>query len=86
MARLSDLQRKAGDESRIKQYASLTILLETLDAFVLNKNENGVTLTAYIHLMKQEFKSTSIFELTQPLGNWLCSLPKGIWNDKTNKR
>lgn len=86
MARLRDLQKKVSGDSKIKQYAALTILLETLDAFVLKKNENEIILTAYVHLMKQEFKSISILELLQPLGKWLCGLPKGVWNDKANKQ
>lgn len=82
MAKLRDLQRKVEVDARTKQYAASTILLETLDTFVLTKTDKGVKLVAYLQMFKQEFNCESVFDLAQPLGNWLCSLPKGVWNEK----
>ena len=82
MARLRDLQRQVGVDAKIKHFAASTTLLETLDSFVLTKTEKGIKLVAYLGLFKQEIHCDNIFELVQPLGSWLCSLPKGVWNNK----
>lgn len=86
MARVSDLRRKVDSGSRVRQLAATSMLLETLDAYELKKTDQGISLTAYIHLYKKEFTTTDLFNLAQPLGEWLCSLPKGIWTDKINKQ
>lgn len=82
MAKLRDLQRKVEVDARTRQCAASTILLETLDTFVLTKTEKGVKLVAYLQLFKQEFNCDTVFDLVKPLGDWLCSLPKGVWSDK----
>ena len=82
MARLRDLQRQAGVDARTKHFAASTLLLETLEVFSLTKTEKGVKLIAYLGMFKQEFNLKSIFDIAQPLGEWLCSLPKGVWNEK----
>lgn len=82
MARLRDLQRQVGVDARTKHFAASMFLLETLDTFVLTKTDKRIKLTAYLGMFKQEFNLNSIFDIAQPLGDWLCSLPKGVWDDK----
>jgi len=79
MARLRDLQRQVNTDSRTKYFTASTALLETLDSFVLTKTDKGIKLIAYVGLFKQEFNLDSIFNLSQPLGERLCTLPKGVW-------
>jgi len=85
MARLRDLQRKVTVDARTKHFAASTALLETLDTFSLTKTDKGVKLVAYLGVFKQEFNLSSVFDIAQPLGDWLCSLPKGVWDDKRIK-
>jgi hypothetical protein len=82
MARLRDLQKKVNVDAKIKYFAASTSLLETLDSFALTKTDKGVKLIACLGMFKQEFNLNSVFDIAQPLGDWLCSLPKGVWNDK----
>lgn len=82
MARVSDLQRKVNVDARTKYFAASTSLLETLDSFALTKKDKGIKLIAYLGMFRQEFDLSSVFDIAQPLGDWLCSLPKGVWNDK----
>jgi hypothetical protein len=80
MARISQYQRKVTGDEKEKLYAILFLLLVACDLYILTKKEEGVRLVAYLGLFSKEFNVKSEFELTQKLGDWLCSLPKGVWN------
>lgn len=86
MARLRDLQRKVDGDAKIKAMASLTVMLEVLDAFRLTKKDDNITLNAYIHMYSKEFTADDLFSLAQPLGDWLCFLPAEIWDEKKLKK
>jgi len=82
MLRLRDLQRQVSVDARTKECAALMLLLETVDIFQLSKTEKGVFLTVYVQLFKHNLTGNSLFDLIKPLGDWLCSLPKGVWSGK----
>ena len=80
MPGIRQLKRKAGSDEKQKALAALFMVLVTLDSYSLVKVEGqNVRLTAYIGVFKNEFTVQSEFDLTQILGDWLCSLPKGVW-------
>ncbi len=82
MPRVSDLQRRAGVDARTKGCAALMLMLNAVDVFQLSKTDKGVVLTVYVQLFKHTLSGNTLFDLEQPLGDWLCSLPKGVWNEK----
>ena len=83
MPRASDLRRKGANSERLKSFAAATLLISILDAFFLQKSEdNTVKLTAFMGHTQKEFTAPELLDLAQPLGDWLMSLPKDIWNDK----
>ncbi|MDH8700844.1 putative xylose isomerase-like sugar epimerase [Dysgonomonadaceae bacterium PH5-43] len=86
MARISRVKRNSrADEERTKACAALFLLLITLDGYCLSKvNEKEVSLRVFIEIFSNEFKAKDELGLIKPLGDWLCSLPKGIWDNKKN--
>jgi hypothetical protein len=88
MARISKIKRGVveGDE-RLKSYSALLGELVVLDNYrLIKETDASVKLTACISIFKKDFSAKDEFGLIQPLGNWLCSLPKGIWDDKEIKK
>lgn len=79
MPGIKQLKREVRGNSKERALAALFLLLVTLDCYSLIKQDN-VRLTAYLGVFKKEFVEQSEFELTQKLGDWLVSLPKGVWN------
>jgi hypothetical protein len=85
MASINEIKRKVSVDrmKRLTCFASLSALMDVLDAFEFKRNDNGeTTLIAYIALFKTEIKGQNVWEFAQPLGDWLIKLPKSIWNDK----
>ncbi len=86
MPGINQLKRKSFGDEKQKALAALFMLLVTLDNYVLVKQEaikeRAVKLLAYKGIFKKEFEVQSEFDLTQKLGDWLCSLPKGVWENK----
>jgi len=86
MPSVKELQRmamkKQPPENRIEYLAALFALLIVCDNYILTKKDNGIKLIVYKNILSHEFNVANEFELTQPLGDWLVSLPKGIWEEK----
>jgi len=59
--------------------AALFSLLSVIDGFVMTKNDSGIKLKAYKNIFNKDFEGNKITDFAQPLGDWLVSLPKGIW-------
>ena len=86
MPSVKELQRmamkKQSPENKIEYLAALFTLLIVCDNYILTKKDNGLKLVVYKNILSQEFNVPNEFDLTQPLGDWLVSLPKGIWEEK----
>jgi hypothetical protein len=84
MPKISKIKRGVVEsDARLKSYASVLGLLVVLDSYRLIKEiDTSVKLTACINIFKKDFSAKDEFGLIEPLGNWLCALPKGIWDDK----
>jgi len=74
--------KKQPPENRIEYLAALFSLLIVCDNYILTKKDNGIKLIVYKNILSQEFNVTNEFELTKPLGEWLVSIPKGVWDVK----
>lgn len=86
MAKISKIKRGIVEgDARLKYYAAILGLLVALDNYRLVKEaDTSVKLTACISIFRKDFSAKDEFGLIDPLGNWLCSLPKEIWDDKQN--
>jgi len=86
MPSVKELQRmamkKQSPENKIEYLAALFTLLIVCDNYILTKKDNGLKLVVYKNILSQEFNVTNEFELTKPLGEWLVSIPKGVWDVK----
>jgi hypothetical protein len=81
MARISQIQRgiRRSDE-KLAMYAALLSLLVVLDEYYLKKDNTGkVSITVCKSIFKETFTSKDEYGLIKPLGDWLCKLPKTIW-------
>lgn len=76
-------QASAGRAERLARYATLSALMDLLDAFQFKRAEGRkTTMIASIGLFRQEFIGQSVGDFAEPLGKWLVSLPKEIWEEK----
>jgi len=94
MPSLKDLQRKAYRqqanelhenkirEEELKKVMGFSCMLLVLDNYVLKKDDLKITLTAYKNMFSQNFEAKHIYDLVEPVGQWMCSLNKGVWEDK----
>jgi hypothetical protein len=83
MARLRDIQKKVSLDQSTKAAAGLFLALENADSFCLSKtDEKGIELRVYKSMFSETFTAQDLFGLLQPFGNWLCRLPKGVWEIK----
>lgn len=87
MASLNRIKRQIGSNEdymkRLSRFAALSSMMDVLDAFQFKRVESGeATLIACLGIFRKEFKGRSVWDFTQPLGDWLVSLPKEIWEGK----
>jgi hypothetical protein len=84
MARISQIKRGVvKTDERLNGYAALLGELVVLDNYrLIKESDTSVKLIACISIFKKDFSAKDEFDLIQPLGEWLCSLPKGIWDEK----
>jgi len=57
-------------------------MLLVLDNYLLKRDDFKITFTAYKNLFSKDFEAKHIYDLVEPVGQWLCKLPKGVWNEK----
>ena len=51
------------------------------DSYVLSRTEEkGVELVAYKGVFKEKFAAGNESGILEPLGKWLCRLPKTVWD------
>lgn len=74
-------RRKTTSEQKIEYLATLFTLLMVCDYYILEKKDNIIKLTVYKNVFKKEITGETEFDLSIPLGNWLTTLPKGIWDN-----
>ena len=94
MPSLKDLQRKAYRqqanelhenkirEEELKKVMGFSCMLLVLDNYLLKRDDFKITFTAYKNLFSKDFEAKHIYDLVEPVGQWLCKLPKGVWNEK----
>lgn len=72
-------KRKQTKEQKFEQLSSLFLLLAVCDNYILSKSDKGVRLVAYKNILSTEIDCKDEYDLVQRLGDWLVSLPKGVW-------
>ena len=76
-------KQKLNKGQKVDTLAALFLLLAVCDAYSIKKADGGgISLTVWKNILSTSFIKKDEFDLVQPLGNWLCSLPKSVWNDK----
>ena len=78
----NDLHEKKIHEDELKKVMGFSCMLLVLDNYVLKKGDFKITLTAYKNMFSKDFETEHIYDLVEPVGQWLCSIPKGVWEDK----
>lgn len=71
--------KKQPPENKIEKLAVLFSLLIVCDNYILTKRDNGIMLIVYKNMFSKEINAENEFEIAQQLGDWLVSLPKGVW-------
>jgi hypothetical protein len=100
MARLSQVRRaqrgmemaqnaNASSHTRIPEEDAVTLMLASFmslcDTFLINKrSDTDIKIVASLNIFVKEFNGCGIV-LAKSIGDWLCSLPKGVWDDKTER-
>ena len=69
-------------EEELKKVMGFSCMLLVLDNYVLKKDDFKITLIAYKNLFSKEFEAKHIYDLVEPVGQWMCKLPKGVWEEK----
>lgn len=77
--------KKINAQQTLQLYAGFFNMIELLDNYKLFKNSDGThAIDAELKGHSQSFKHRTIDGLMNLVGNWLCKLPKDIW-DKMDK-
>lgn len=69
-------------EEELKKVMGFSCMLLVLDNYVLKKDDFKISFTAYKNMFSEEFEAQHIYDLIEPVGQWMCSLNKGVWDDK----
>lgn len=77
-----ELQENKIQEDELKKAIGFSCMLLVLDNYILKRDDFKITFTAYKNMFSQNFEAKHIYDLTEPVGQWLCSLNKGVWEDK----
>lgn len=78
----NELHEKQIKEEELKKVMGFSCMLLVLDNYVLKKNDFKITLTAFKNMFSNDFEAEHIYDLVEPVGQWMCKLPKGVWEDK----
>lgn len=78
----NELHEKKIHEDELKKVMGFSCMLLVLDNYVLKKDDFKITLTAYKNMYCKDFEAEHIYDLVEPVGQWMCKLPKGVWEDK----
>lgn len=78
----NELHEKQIEADELKKVMGFSCMLLVLDNYVLKKDDFKITLTAYKNLFSKEFQAKHIYDLVEPVGQWMCKLPKGVWDEK----
>jgi hypothetical protein len=79
MPSISSLQRKR-KSNRDAYFIGLFAAIACLDEYRLSKSpDRGIELIAYKGLFKETFAGGDETCLLDPLGKWICKLPKTVW-------
>ena len=80
MPSVSRLQRKKPASEEDKMLMGFFAAVACLDYYLLSKTDDkGVELFAYKGPFKEKFVAKKETDILEPLGTWLCKLPKGVW-------
>lgn len=77
----NELHEKKIHEAELQKVIGFSCMLLVLDNYVLKKDDFKITLTAYKNLFSKNFEAEHIYDLAEPVGQWMCNLPKGVWEE-----
>lgn len=69
-------------EEELQKVMGFSCMLLVLDNYVLKKDDFKISFTAYKNMFSKTFESEHIYDLVEPVGQWMCSLNKAVWEDK----
>lgn len=85
MPSVKELQRQAmrkqPPENKIEKLAVLFSLLLVCDNYILTKTDGSLRIVVYKNIFNKEINAANEFEVAKQLGDWLMSLPKGVWDE-----
>jgi hypothetical protein len=64
---------------------ALASFMLLLDGYVFKKTDSGFYARVELNIFSESFTADSEPAMTEAIGQWLCGLPKGVWEDKKNR-